>query len=123
MSSTEDEVDETTAYATASLPEWKKQQWQQEAENMNMSLSSYTRMMVEAGRSKIGLDEAGTPNEFATGNLEDQIRESLGEDGPLTWSSLVESVFQNLEDRIDKTASEMSDVTVEKGKYTLTNDS
>ena len=119
MSSNDEDVDETTTYVTASLPEWQKQQWEQEAEKINMSLSGYTRTMVEAGRSKIGLDETGTPSEFSTGNLEDQIREAINENGSLTWNNLVETVFQNMEDRIDKTASEMSDVDVKKGEYTL----
>lgn len=119
MSSDDRDADETTTYASASLPEWQKQQWEQEADKMNMTLSCYTRTMVEAGRSKLSLDEDQPSGEFTTRNLEDQIREAIDKEGPLTWETLVETVFQNMEDRIDKTASEMSDVTVKKGKYTL----
>lgn len=122
MSSDETTTDETTAYATASLPEWQKQQWEQEAETMNMTLSCYTRTMVEAGRSKIGVTDTQTPNEFTTGNIEDQIRETLAEQGPLSWDALLDAVLQNMENRIDQTVSEMADVSVKKGKYTLTKD-
>lgn len=120
MSSPDDDPDETTTYVTTSLPEWQKQQWEKEAERMNMSLSGYTRTMVEAGQSKISLEDSGTPSEFSTGNLEDQIREAISKNGSLTWDKLVETVFQNMEDRIDKTANEMSDIDVKKGKYTIT---
>ena len=122
MYSDEMTTDETTAYATASLPEWQKQQWEKEADTMNMTLSCYTRTMVEAGRSKIGTTEAHTPSEFTTGNIEDQIRETLAEEGPLTWGELLDAMLQNMENRIDQTVSEMADVTVNKDKYTLTKD-
>ena len=107
--------DETARTAVRTyVPTYQKQQWGEEAEELDMSRSEFVRTMVQAGRRSFDLDEspdsdsAGGANEsIAEGTdgveLADRVLAILDDrDEPQTWDDLVAAVTNDVEDRLDE---------------------
>jgi len=107
--------DETARTAVRTyVPTYQKQQWGEEAEDLDMSRSEFVRTMVQAGRRSFDLDES--PDSDGTGGANESIAEETDgaeladrvlailhdRDEPQTWDDLVAAVTNDVEDRLDE---------------------
>jgi len=90
------------------VDETQKDEWQAAADRLEMSQSEFIKVMVQAGRRDFDLnsEEAGrtdTVNE--TPGVEDLENRVLGvlDDGYCSWDELVESLTENIEERLETT--------------------
>jgi hypothetical protein len=94
------------------IPEYQKEEWQHHADELNMSLSEFIRVMVQAGRRGF-VEESGRSNdtnrrpEETEDNLEPRILEILDSEGPLDWDGLVEGLTGDFEDRLEEALDEL----------------
>jgi hypothetical protein len=81
------------------VPEYQKDTWRSDAEEMGMSQSEFVRAMVQAGRRDIELEpaEGGSGGVDPGGQaLETCVRQTL-EDGPRTWDQLRDEFVDRLQ--------------------------
>lgn len=93
---------ETNAVATYVTPE-QKAIWEQEADDLEMTLSEFIRTMVQAGRSDFPIPGSNPPPVPETGgdNYEDQILTALEEHGQLDWPELVDLLTEDVESTLE----------------------
>lgn len=120
---TNEEVDATRTRVQTYVPAYQKERWQEEADELGMSLSEFVKTMVQAGRSDFGFD--GSPTDDAThedesatpsstsdpqgSGLEDRVESVLSEEGHCDWDELLAAVTDDVEARLDETLEEMQD--------------
>lgn len=101
------------------LPRYQKDEWANDADDLDMSQAEFVRTMVQAGRSDLGLDADTTPRATATaeptsealdpggGGLEDRVLRVLRQEEAMSWEDLLDAVVGDLEDRLDETMGEL----------------
>lgn len=106
--------DETERKAVRTyIPGYQKTIWEEDAENMDMSLSEFVRTMVQAGRSDLELasDEQSEPankngsSDPTSGRstFRDRIVSLLSEEGALDWDELVAAMTSDIETDLEET--------------------
>lgn len=118
---TDDDVDTTSAHVQTYVPEYQKDEWEREADAMDMTLSEFVRSMVQAGRSDVAApvaqSESGenaaavaTPSsgpEPQGKGLEDRVVDILAADEYYEWGELVEALTADVEERLEETLQEL----------------
>ncbi|MFC4437607.1 MULTISPECIES: DUF5805 domain-containing protein [Natrialbaceae] len=98
-----DSADTSRAVVKTYVPSYQKSEWQDHADDLEMSQSEYVRTMVQAGRRGFEGDreEPGSPDENPRGNgLETRVLELLSSD-TYSWNELLEAVSDDIESRLD----------------------
>lgn len=122
-----DGVDTERAAVKTYVPAYQKAEWQAHAEDLDMTLSEFVRTMAQAGRRQFELDPV-EPEDSGSDpggqGLEDHVLEILESRGAQAWDELVESLTEDIEDRLDETLDELqSDNRIKysgrDGGYTL----
>jgi len=131
----EADADTERVAVTARVPAYQKEAWVADADRLDMSQSEFLRTMVQAGRRDLGIaEEFGPPNgaddatdaepkESATNTgdpesaspgmdpggsgLEDRLLAALDREGVMSFDELVETVADDVEQRVDETMGEM----------------
>lgn len=91
------------------VPAYQKAEWKRHADHLEMSLSEYVRVMVQAGRRGFepGLEEPKSVDATPGGNaLETEVLELLSAD-TYSWDELLEAVTDDVESRLDETLGEL----------------
>jgi len=114
---------ERTAVKTY-VPEYQKEEWEEHAEELDMSRSEFVRTMVQAGRRGFLDDSTAdeTDDSLATG-----VVTALRERGPLSWDELRSQLTEDVETRLDDALETLqSENRVQysgrDGGYTLTDE-
>jgi hypothetical protein len=99
------------------VPRYQRDNWDEQADELDMSRSEFVRSMVQAGRRGFFHDEdAEAPTEEedgATGpassgsDLEDQVVEALAADEYRSWDELLEAVTNDIEDNLEATLQDL----------------
>ena len=122
-----DGVDTERATVKTYVPVYQKAEWQAHADDLDMTQSEFVRTMVQAGRRQFDLDpveaEDSGPDPGGQG-LEEHVLDVLGSEGALAWDDLLETLTEDIEDRLDEALDELqSDNRVKysgrEGGYTL----
>lgn len=127
-------VDTERTVVTTYIPAYQKAEWEDHAENLDMSQSEFVRSMVQAGRRdfrgvpsnpdgnpRVGTDrriEDNDPSDIGAekrhdngsnpgGSLAEAVIQTLEDNGPLSWEELVERVIGDIEDELDETIREL----------------
>ena len=100
------------------VPAYQREEWDEHAEELEMSRSEFVRSMVQAGRR--GFEgtsdppgelkaQSGSPAEQPAGpdEFEDLVLESLAADGFRSWEELLADVTEGMEDRLEETLQEL----------------
>lgn len=97
------------------VPAEQKDVWRDHADELNMSLSEFVRMMVQAGRKGFAPTEptgdgepASEPSNPGGRDLEARVHAVL-ESGPRSWDELVEAVVGDVEDELEATLDELQE--------------
>jgi hypothetical protein len=106
------------------VPKYQRDQWDEHADDLEMSRSEFVRTMVQAGRSgffdgdsedsaagtkQSGSDESldentseAVPSEAPQGgDLESQVLDALSRESHLSWDELLAAVTDDIEDRLE----------------------
>lgn len=101
------------------VPEYQREKWDRDAEELGMSRAEFVRTMVQAGRRSFDFDgseptdgeesedpstRGSTPRVNA---LEDQLLDLLDSDAHLSWDDLVAGLTDDIEDRLEETLDEL----------------
>jgi hypothetical protein len=94
------------------VPEYQKEEWQDDADELDMSLSEFVRVMVQSGRRGFVEEPSASKGSTSTpieeeDSLEPRIVEILHSEGPLDWDGLVEGLAGDFEDRLEDTLDEL----------------
>jgi hypothetical protein len=122
-----DGVDTERATVKTYVPVYQKAEWQAHADDLDMTQSEFVRTMVQAGRREFDLEpvEAEDSGSNPGGqDLEEHVLDVLGSEGALAWDDLLETLTEDIEDRLDEALDELqSDNRVKysgrEGGYTL----
>lgn len=119
---TEDSVDTSRTAVKTYIPAYQRDQWDADADEMDMSRSEFVRSMIQAGRRGFELAEdesdgeersddgqATQPgNESPTGHpFESRILSALSRAEYLSWEELVEAVTTDIEAQLETTLQEL----------------
>jgi hypothetical protein len=99
-------ADEDRAVVKTYVPPEQKAEWQEHADDLDMSQSEFLRSMVQAGRRGfvIGDEEGGSGDATPRGSgLEDRVLEALSGDEFVSWEELVSELSGDFEDRLHET--------------------
>ncbi len=110
------ERDTSRSVVRTYVPAYQKEDWVEEAEELDMSQSEFVRTMVQAGRRSFDLaassdsDTESTLSESksaeSTDDLTDTVVAILDEnDGPMTWDDVLAAVTDDVEARLDEALS------------------
>lgn len=140
------EVDTERTVVRTYVPAYQRDEWDDHAEELDMSRSEFVRTMVQAGRREFGAqvdsvgatdtgaeesdrDDADSNQESSAGaiqqaDLERRVVETLADGEFLTWEELVTELTDDIEQRLEDTLADLqSDGTVRysgrNGGYTL----
>lgn len=95
------------------VPAYQKEEWQEHAEELDMSQSEFVRSMVQAGRRGFEFgdsDEQRTSKSEEQGNpgvnpggkgLEDRVLDLLEPGSHYDWDELVANLTDDIEERLD----------------------
>ncbi|SFR68899.1 DUF5805 domain-containing protein [Halogeometricum limi] len=111
---TDDGETERTTVQTY-VPAYQKDEWKRHAERLGMSQSEFVRTMVQAGRRDFEIPERGaepTASEDADeaagrGEFERRVLDALSAAEHRSWDDLIESLTDDIEDRLDETLQEL----------------
>lgn len=124
------------------VPADQRDQWRDEAEELDMSQAEYVRSMVQAGRRSFSLDTGGTeladtdrsPEEPASpdatpgdNGLKDRVLEVLRDSEVADWDDLRGSVTDDIDERLEAALEELQAGDVirysgRRGGYTVIDD-
>ena len=108
--STDGDVDTSRTSVRTYVPAYQKEEWERQADRMDMSLSEFVRSMVQAGRRGFEGGGAGDSPEDTSGDdgrdLEAQIVAELRERGCCSWDELVTAVTDDIESELERTLQE-----------------
>jgi len=102
------------------VPAYQREEWEQRAESMNMSLSEFVRTMTQAGKrgfdeavssgaqEKHGEDPSSSPDSGGS-RLEERVLSSLSTDEYCEWDELVQAVQNEFEDELGATIDDLLD--------------
>ncbi|MFW6458515.1 MAG: DUF5805 domain-containing protein [Halodesulfurarchaeum sp.] len=105
------------AAITTYVPAYQKEEWETDAEALEMSQSEFVRTMVQAGRRGFGETntvEPDSPGSNPGGNVRETVLQALETNGDLTWEELFENVANDLESKVENAVIELQ----EEGKIT-----
>lgn len=100
------------------VPRYQLEEWDEHADDLDMSRSEYVKAMVQAGRRGF-LDEHGTgsPDQHSGDDeatvvdqdetLETGVLNALSTDGYLSWDELLAAVTDDIEERLEQTLQEL----------------
>jgi len=97
----ESERDTSRTAVQTYVPAYQRDQWDDHAEQLDMSRSEFVRAMVQAGRRGFGA-ETDRDGGSSDDTLEDRVREALSEE-PLSWEELLAAVTGDIETRLEET--------------------
>lgn len=91
------------------VPRYQKQDWQDRAEDLDMSQSEFVRTMVQAGKRGFDIPEEGGSGGASPGgnDLETEVLDVLESDGPLEWDGLVAELIGDFETQLEKTLEDL----------------
>ena len=102
-------ADTEKKYVKTYVPAYQKDEWQEHADELDMSQSEFVRTMVQAGRQGFDPDreEPGSPDPDPGGNaLETRVLELLSAD-TYSWDELLDAVSDDIESRLDETLEQL----------------
>lgn len=112
------------------VPVYQKEEWQEHADELDMSQSEFVRSMVQAGRRGF-LDEESSeesspeesPRDEAT-PLEQRVESALTTHEYHSWEELLAAITGDIEDRLEETLAELQEQNIVRysgrnGGYTL----
>ena len=130
------DVDTSRVAVKTYVPTYQKEQWQDHADNLEMSQSEFVRTMVQAGRrgflnaeerTRSGEESDSTDEsvEVDESQLNEEVTDALESDEHLDWEDLLEAVTDDIESRLDETLAQLQDenrirYSGRHGGYTLT---
>ena len=104
------------------VPEYQRDEWDDHADELDMSRSEFVKTMVQAGRrgfegadapepATAEADSSGSdePSRAATVDvgLEETVLDALSSDGYLSWDELLGAVSDDIESRLEETLQEL----------------
>ena len=121
---TESDADTSRVSVRTYIPAYQRDEWDEHAEELDMSRSEYVRSMVQAGRR--GFEEfvdtvdteegASSPDAAEAGtdvaqddDLESVVVETLSDGEHLSWDELLEAVTDDIEGRLEDTLQRLQD--------------
>jgi hypothetical protein len=109
--SSESDPDTARTVVQTYVPAYQREQWDQHAEQLEMSRSEYVKTMVQAGRRRFG-EEPATDSPETNVNDEDltaQVLDFLGDTDTADWDDLLAGVTGDIETRLDETLQELQE--------------
>ena len=108
----ESEPDTSRALVQTYVPAYQREQWDEHAQQLEMSRSEFVRTMVQAGRRGFGADADGHTEEGSVedsaGDLEDRVCEQL-RDEACSWEELLSGLTDDIEARLEETLQQLQD--------------
>lgn len=113
------ERDTTRTAVKTYVPAYQREEWDDHAEELDMSRSEFVRSMVQAGRRGFeGTREMESDSENTGGqepstgdtspaNLEETVLETLTVDQYLSWDELLRAVTDDIEQRLEETLQDL----------------
>jgi hypothetical protein len=106
-----EDTDTGRTAARTYVPAYQKDEWQQHADELDMSLSEFIRTMVQAGRrgftsENTTVDASGDETEPG-GDMEDRVLAVLAESAPLSWDELLSAITGDIESSLEDTLQEL----------------
>ncbi len=103
------------------VPKRERAQWQDHADELNMSYSEYYRSMIRAGQREFGLADETPTDDTQNDDLEARIRDQLSPDQPVQFDDLVDAIVGDLEDEIEDVLMNLDEATYRprSGGYVL----
>jgi hypothetical protein len=105
------------------VPAYQREEWDDHAEELDMSRSEFVKAMVQAGRrgfeprerprqidpktDSTDEDRSSDPSTVAGGSVEDAVLDALSADQYLSWDELLAAVSDNIETRLEDTLQEL----------------
>lgn len=105
-------ADEDSVVVKTYVPPDQKAEWQEHADELDMSQSEFLKTMVQAGRRGFLTDreEGGSADATPGGQgLEDRVLEAVESAGVASWDELVETLTGDFEDRLDEAVQALDD--------------
>lgn len=113
------EEDTSRTVVQTYLPAYQREEWDEHADELDMSRSEFVKTMVQAGRRVFDgnvapqepSDEQASSESSADGaeNLDDRVIEILDQDGPLQWDELLREISGDIETRLENTLQMLQD--------------
>lgn len=124
------------------IPAYQREEWERQADQLDMSRSEFIRTMVQAGRRSFDepastTDDTGAAATSNSGGstgesgvergLEDHVIEALSERDTLSWEQLRDDLTDDIEQRLEDTLDRLQHENVvqyagRRGGYTLVED-
>lgn len=101
----ESERDTSRTVVQTYVPAYQRDQWDDHAEQLDMSRSEFVRAMVQAGRRGFGA-ETEQSGASSDDTLEERVREALSEEA-LSWEELLAAVTGDIEARLEETIEQL----------------
>jgi len=117
------EADTERTVVKTYVPAYQREQWDDHAEELDMSRSEFVRTMVQAGRrgfgaegtvtsaaaeSESGSEQGAEPATGPDGSLETEVVEMLAEE-PRDWDDLLAELTAEIEEDLDGTLQELQE--------------
>jgi hypothetical protein len=113
------EADTERTVVKTYVPAYQREQWDDHAEELDMSRSEFVKTMVQAGRRGFGAEETTTnagaeserraePATGSDGSLEAEVLEMLSEE-PRDWEGLLAELTAEVESDLDETLQELQE--------------
>jgi len=116
--SSDSDVNTSRTVVQAYVPAYQRDQWDEHAEQLDMSRSEFVKTMVQAGRHQVADGEVPDCPELAGGqtqgdgeptDLAEEIVNLLGEENALSWEELLAALTDDIETRLDDTLQELQE--------------
>lgn len=126
--SADGDVDTSRTSVRTYVPAYQKDEWERQADRMDMSLSEFVRSMVQAGRRGYdggeNTEDRGNPDANPGGNggdMEPQVVAALQDADCLDWKELVTAVTGDIESELERTLQESERIvhSPRRGGYVL----
>jgi len=115
------EADTERTVVKTYVPAYQREEWDDHADELDMSRSEFVKTMVQAGRRGFGAEETATGTETESGperedgsgsdrtdSLETVVLEMLSE-GPRDWEELLEELTAEIEEELDETLQSLQE--------------
>lgn len=125
MTSSDTNSDASVA-VQCTVPEYQRREWEQHAEDLDMSLSEFLRCMTQAGRNGFTDQSTAsptTPEQTSNTNaaIEFDLLSLIRENGPIDWDAVMTEIESTVEETLNNLQAEGSVVYSGKaGGYTVT---
>jgi hypothetical protein len=114
--SNESGVDTSRVVVQTYVPAYQRDEWDEHADELDMSRSEFVRAMVQAGRRGFGAETArgeSPASENSSGGdtqpLEEQIVDQIGQKDALSWDELVTELTGDIESRLETALESLQD--------------